>query len=100
MTDFTVKEFAAVQRVDESLLGELGQGLGECLADQVAVADELRKCVVGQQDLVISAFEQRHESGGMPEHDLEPFALANLRSKPVQHRAVIQQRRGVVTGVT
>jgi len=46
---------------------------------------------------VVGAFDERHETGRLLEHEPQPLALAAISGQPVQHESAIQQCAGIVT---
>ena len=86
----------AVEDLVDALPVELRDRFEQRLADEAAAADEVDKGVVGDGDLVIGHFEQRHEAGRLLEHPFEALLLAAARGHLVQHELSVQQcRRGV-----
>jgi hypothetical protein len=64
-----------VEQLDEALADELGQGVQQWLADDVAVPDELQVGVVDQFEAVVRPAQHAHEAGRLLEEPAEAPAL-------------------------
>ena len=90
----------SIDHVVQALLGELGQCLGHCPVDNITAPDEIDEGAIGDHDPLLGAFQQRHESRSLLEHESELFAPGALCRHIVEHDAAIQQGRAGVTAVT
>nr|GEU28230.1 hypothetical protein [Tanacetum cinerariifolium] len=81
---FARRKSGVHQRID-ALSGQFGQRLRGRLADDVAVAHQLIKRVVGHLERMVGAGEHGNEAGRLVEHDLQ---LAALGRQDAGHRFV------------